>query len=143
MQLIFSDRKLHDTETRTLGETRLIEEKLARLTSEQRREVEDFIDFLMSRDGMPRQPDLSGSSISFSEINDFPDSGKDTLFARSHETANNSGDDILADYPEYGEIGNHQSGNAPNPQSPMNRTIKRAQGHQDSRDPSQLLDWLD
>jgi len=125
----------------------LIEEKLVRLTSEQRREVEDFIDFLMSRDGMPRQPDLGGSSGgSFSEISDSPDSAKDTLFARSHETTDttgNSGDDLLADYPEYGDIGNHQSGNAPNPKIPMNQTIKRAQRRQDSRDPSQLLDWLD
>jgi hypothetical protein len=124
----------------------LIEEKLVRLTSEQRREVEDFIDFLMSRDGIPQHKDyLSGSSSggSYSEIGDMPDSGKDTLFGGSHEIQGNSGDDILADYPEYGDIGNRQGNNMPNPPRPVNQEIKRVQGRPESKDPSRLLDWLD
>jgi hypothetical protein len=121
----------------------LIEEKLSRLTSEQRREVEDFIDFLMSRDGVPKQADLRGSSVSFSEINDPPGSGRDTLFGGSHEIAGNSGDDLLADYPEYGDIGNRQGSTMPNPQRPVNPGFKRVQSRPESKDPSQMLDWLD
>ncbi|HTY15977.1 MAG TPA: hypothetical protein VMC42_09770 [Methanoregulaceae archaeon] len=121
----------------------MIEEKLSRLTSEQRREVEDFIDFLMSRDGIPKHGDLGGGNRSFSEIGDFPDSAKDTLFCGSHEIPGNSGDDILADYPEYGETGNRQGGNAPDPRRPGNKDINRVQGRPDSKDPSRLLDWLD
>jgi hypothetical protein len=121
----------------------LIEEKLSRLTSEQRREVEDFIDFLMTRDGVSKHADSGGGTRSFSEIADIPASGNDTLFGGSHEIQGSSGDDILADYPEYGDIGIHQSSNVQIPQRPQDRDIRRVRGRPDSKDPSRLLDWLD
>jgi hypothetical protein len=120
----------------------LIEEKLSRLTSEQRREVEDFIDFMMSRDRNPAPQGLSGGS-SFSEIREFSDFQKDTLFGSSHETSGTSGDDILSDYPEYGDIGTISANNESNPVRPVNQGVKRVPRKPESRDPSQLLDWLD
>ena len=120
----------------------MIEEKLSRLTSEQRREVEDYIDFLMSRDRNPGPQGLSGGG-SFSEIREFSDSGKDTLFGGSHETLGNPGDDILSDYPEYGDTGSFPGTNEPNPGRPVNPGVKRVSRKPESRDPSQLLDWLD
>jgi hypothetical protein len=140
--LISSGRKLHDTGTRKGEDARLIEEKLSHLTSEQRREVEDFIDFMMSHDRNPEPQGLSGGS-SFSEIREFSDFRKDTLFGGSHETSGSTGDDILSDYPEYGDTGNVRATNESNPVRPVNQGAKRVPGKPERRDPSQLLDWLD
>jgi hypothetical protein len=120
----------------------LIEEKLSRLTSEQRHEVEDYIDFLMSRDRNPGPQGLSGGS-SFSEIREFSDSGKETLFGGSHEASGNPGDDILSDYPEYGDTRYSSGTNDPNSGRPVNPGVKRVPKEPEPRDPSQLLDWLD
>ena len=121
----------------------MIEDKLSRLTPGQRRKVEDYIDFLISRDNNPELDLSSGTRKSFSEIQDLSGSKTHSLFSTNHGPSTLSGEDILPDYPEYGDIESlndkDEQNHGRSMQSGARPVIKKA----NTKDPSQLLDWLD
>ena len=114
----------------------MIEEKLSRLTTDQQREVEDFIDFLIARD--------SNSTINihnhenggtFTRVREDLPQPAPMIFADERPVAGRIDQDILPDYPEYrnGEtIGKVQE--------PERRIVipRRAE-----KEPGRLLDWID
>jgi len=116
----------------------MIEEKLCRLSPEQRKEVEDFIDFLMNRDtGAPRVSYSRGMDSGFVEIQEPAPSVSHSIFSEDHATSPDTGRDILPDYPEYGgeSISPHTHPHHEERPAPRPRRMEK--------DPGQLLDWVD
>jgi len=144
------------------------ESKLDRLSPEQRKEAEDFVDFLLSRSGqMSAFPAISGSSppltnaapppLSLSEpvvhgIPAHPAGQQDQIPAEStaapvspdepapfHEIGGGSPDHITGDYMDYGQFERQ-----PSPADEAVKKIKRKILTREGQDkPRHLLDWVD
>jgi len=114
----------------------MIEEKISRLTMEQQREVEDFIDFLIARDSNSIITiDNHENSGTFTRIREDLPQPTPMIFADERPVATRTDQDILPDYPEYGDgetIGKVQE--------PERRIVipRRAE-----KEPGRLLDWID
>ena len=84
----------------------MIEDKISRLTPEQQREVEDFIDFLITRDAnTPITPIISGVATIFLRAGGDVTQPAPMIFAEERPVAGRTDQDILPDYPEYGGPG--------------------------------------
>ena len=114
----------------------MIEEKISRLTPDQQREIEDFIDFLIARDSNATQGIHNHeSSGNYSGIGNNATQPAPMIFAEDRPVAGRSDQDILPEYPEYGEpkiIGKTR-------ESERRIVIPR----RTEREPGKLLDWID
>jgi hypothetical protein len=115
----------------------MIVDKLSRLTPEQQREVEDFIDFLITRDSnIPVSTYNNDSSGNFS-----PAHRNDTtqpspmIFAEERPVACHIDQDILPDYPEYGGSGAIGKTREPERRIVIPRRVEK--------EPGKLVDWID
>jgi hypothetical protein len=120
----------------------MIEEKLSRLTPRQREEVENFIDFLMTRDSHSGQFLPSDGDTGYTEIQDRPESVTPSIFEKELSECHYGSNDLLPDYPEYGEPENfnHADVKSPRPTVP---SPKRAVPKKADEGPGRLLDWVD
>jgi len=145
-----------------------LESKLDRLSPEERKEIEDFIDFLLSRSGkayVPLQPPPVIPPVlttpppltpvtepaSPAESRPFSDpalshaeSGaavthNDRNTASFHEISGGEQDRITHDYMDYGQSGHH-----PSPATEAVKRVKRKIIAREGQDkPRHLLDWVD
>jgi hypothetical protein len=114
----------------------MIVDKISRLTPDQQREVEDFIDFLITRDSDTSPANgYTESGKSFSLVGSDTAPSSPVIFAGEHPAAGHSDQDILPDYPEYGG-----SGIAANERLPEKRIIVP---RRTEKEPGRLLDWID
>lgn len=114
----------------------MIEEKISRLSPDQQREIEDFIDFLIARDSNAIQGVHNHeSSGNYSGIGDNATQPAPMIFAEDRPVAGRSDQDILPDYPEYG--GPETIGRTREPERRI--VIPR----RTEREPGKLLDWID
>ncbi|MEI6292735.1 MAG: hypothetical protein WCP36_03570 [Methanomicrobiales archaeon] len=114
----------------------MIEEKISRLTPDQQREVEDFIDFLITRDANTVHCTNNQDSYNnFNEIREDVPPPAPMIFAEERPVAGHLDQDILPDYPEYG--GSETIGKA---REPERRIVvpRRVE-----KEPGKLLDWID
>jgi hypothetical protein len=113
----------------------MIEDKISRLTPEQQREVEDFIDFLITRDSnIPHNTGNHESSGNFSGIREDMKQPSPVIFAEERPVAGRMEQDILPDYPEYGG-----QGTIGKPREPEKRMVIP---HRVEKEPGKLLDWI-
>jgi hypothetical protein len=114
----------------------MIEDKLSRLTPDQQREVEDFIDFLITRDAnTARSTNIHENYNNFNEIREEVPSPAPMIFANERPVTGHLDQDILPDYPEYG--GSETTGKT----RELERRIiipRRVE-----KEPGKLLDWID
>ena len=114
----------------------MIEDKISRLTPEQQREVEDFIDFLITRDSsIPHSTGNHENGINFSGTRDNVIQPAHVIFAEERPVAGRIDQDILPDYPEYGE-----SGSIGNSRELERRIFIPLMTE---KKPGKLLDWID
>ena len=114
----------------------MMEDKISRLTPDQQREVEDFIDFLITRDeNTTHYTNNIGSCDHFHETGGDVTPPAPLIFAEERPVAGRTDQDILPDYPEYG--GAETVGK---PREPERRIIvpRRVE-----KEPGKLLDWID
>ncbi|MCX6700316.1 MAG: hypothetical protein NTV68_10385 [Methanomicrobiales archaeon] len=114
----------------------MIVEKISRLTPDQQREIEDFIDFLITRDSNATQGvhnhESSGNN---SGIRDNETQPASMIFAEDRSMAGRSDQDILPEYPEYGAP--ETIGRTREPERRI--VIPR----RNERETGKLLDWID
>lgn len=139
-----------------------LESKLDRLTPEQRKETEDFVDFLLSRQGQPVLPDtphdlppvLDAAPPPLTPIEPEPggehrDAGpadRATPVAADapapapfHEIGGGTQDRIARDYMDYGQV-EHQ----PSPATEAVKKVRRKIIARDEQEkPRHILDWVD
>jgi hypothetical protein len=114
----------------------MIEDKISRLTPDQQREVEDFIDFLISRDSNTTHfTNDIGSANDFHEIRDIVPNSTPMIFAEERPVADRMDQDILPDYPEYGGPGTLEKTREPKRRIVVPRRTEK--------EPNRLLDWID
>ncbi len=114
----------------------MIEEKILHLTPDQQREVEDFIDFLITRDSASaRFTDKHDRSDNIVEIRERTVKQAPMIFAEERPVADGINQDILPDYPEYGE-----SGSIGTSREPARRIVAP---RRNEKEPGKLLDWID
>ncbi|MCU0629661.1 MAG: DUF2281 domain-containing protein [Methanoregulaceae archaeon] len=114
----------------------MIEDKISRLTPDQQREVEDFIDFLITRDeNTTNCTNNIMSCDNFHEIRGGVPPPAPLIFADERPMTARTDQDILPDYPEYG--GTQTVGKT---REPERRVIvpRRVE-----KEPGKLLDWID
>lgn len=115
----------------------MIVDKLSRLTPEQQREVEDFIDFLITRDS--NTPICTYNHDSSSNFSPAPrnDMTQPTpmIFAEERPVASHIDQDILPDYPEYGGSGVIGKTREPERRIVISRRVEK--------EPGKLVDWID
>lgn len=114
----------------------MIEEKISRLAPDQLREVEDFIDFLISRDsnathGIRNHEGGDNVPRAMDEVAQ----PAPILFAEEYAVAARTDQDLLPDYPEYG--GSGTTGKTREPER-LKVAPRRAE-----KQPDRLLDWID
>ena len=115
----------------------MIVDKLSRLTPEQQREVEDFMDFLINRDSntpISTYNHESGGNFSGAPRDDVVQPSP-MIFAEERPVASHIDQDILPDYPEYGESGSIGKSREPARRIVALRRIEK--------EPGKLLDWID
>ena len=113
----------------------MIGDKISRLTPEQQREVEDFIDFLITRDSkIPHSTGNHESSGNFSGIREDMKQPTPMIFAEERPVAGRIDQDILPDYPEYGG-----AGTIGKTMEPEKRVVV---SHRAEKEPGKLLDWI-
>lgn len=84
----------------------MIEEKISQLTPDQQREVEDFIDFLITRDSNAiHRPQDNKSYDNSSRVRETIVQPAPLIDADERPVAGRTEQDILPDYPEYGGSG--------------------------------------
>jgi hypothetical protein len=114
----------------------MIEEKISRLTPDQQHEVEDFIDFLISRDScataLPTHYHVD-NSVTEPLREALPKT--QMIFAEECPVAGHIDQEILPDYPEYGGAGSISVTREPE----RRVIIPRKQ----EKEPGKLLDWID
>ena len=114
----------------------MIVDKISRLTPEQQREVEDFIDFLITRDSnTPISTYNHESGDNFSGIRDDMIQPSPMIFAEERPVAGHIDQDILPDYPEYGGSGSIGKSREPERRIVAPRRVEK--------EPGKLLDWID
>ncbi len=143
-----------------------LESKLDRLTMEQRREIEDFVDFLLSRSGpapvlaspaavMPPVllapapapvPGISPERVYPASFTEITGSTGDAAAGRDasgdapyHEIDGGARDRITHDYFDYGQFDRESPPAAEAVQKVKRRIIAREDGDK----PHHLLDWVD
>jgi len=112
----------------------MIEEKIPRLTPDQQREVEDFIDFLITKDTTPMQ-NSNSYDYGHSSTRDEMKPPAPMIFAEESPVAEHGDRDILPDYPEYGG-----SGFIEKRREPERRVVVP---RRNEKEPGKLLDWID
>lgn len=114
----------------------MIEEKIEHLTPEQRHEVEDFIDFLITRDSgsTSSQADCDGNS-DFPILQAVKVPARPVMYAEERPVSGRSEEEILPDYPEYGA-----SITAAKTREPERRVVVPRKVE---KEPNRLLDWID
>ena len=146
-----------------------LENKLERLTPGQRREVEDFVDFLLQQSGtspaplipVPQVPQMMGIAPP-PLTREEPPATSGTSRIASHDVILASGsadpaceestplaveidpndDYITHDYMDYGQF--DQSSRQPSPATEAVRNVKMKMSRKDKEDRTrQLLDWID
>lgn len=138
-----------------------LESKLERLSPVQRKEVEDFVDYLIFRSGDPQPaprmipqapPILSPApripesaplppapDLSVSQMQDSPSIPSHPVPAPRQESGSAGDDWISRDYMDYGQF--EQS---PSPATEAVRKVKQKIGRREEHEKShQLLDWID
>ena len=146
-----------------------LESKLDRLSSEERKEIEDFVDFLLSRSGkayVPLQPPpvippvlttsppltpvtepaspvesrfFSDPALSHGDSVAAVTSHNDRDTASFHEISGGEQDRITHDYMDYGQFEHH-----PSPATEAVKRVKRKIIAREGQDkPRHLLDWVD
>ena len=114
----------------------MIVDKISRLTPEQQREVEDFIDFLITRDSnIPHSIGNHESSDNFSGIREDMRPPTPMIFAEERPVAGRIDQDILPDYPEYGGTGTIGKIQETEKRIVIPRRVEK--------EPGRLLDWID
>jgi len=114
----------------------MIEEKISRLNPDQQREVEDFIDFLITRDSnATRCANNHESCDNVHEMRDTVTQPSPMIFAEERPVAGNIDQDILPDYPEYGGPGTIGKNREPERRIVVPRRVEK--------EPGKLLDWID
>lgn len=114
----------------------MIEDKIVRLTPDQQREVEDFIDFLITRDSnTTHSANDIGSCNDFHEIREVIPTPAPMIFAEERPVVGRIDQDILPDYPEYG--GPETIGKTREPERRI--VVPR----RTDKEPNRLLDWID
>jgi hypothetical protein len=114
----------------------MIEEKIFRLTPDQQREVEDFIDFLIARDSNATHNTINNVSCdNLQGIRDDVKKNAPMIFAEERPVADRIDQDILPDYPEYGG-----SGSIGKLREPERRIVIP---RRTDKEPGKLLDWID
>ncbi len=115
----------------------MIVDKLSRLTPEQQREVEDFIDFLITRDS-----NTPVSTCNHDRSGNFSPAPRDDMtqpapmiFAEERPVAGHIDQDILPDYPEYGGSGTIGKTREPERRIVIPRRVEK--------EPGKLVDWID
>ena len=117
-------------------QVQMIEEKILHLTPDQQREVEDFIDFLMTRDSTSTRNTINNESCD--NMRGGQGRGRKTapmIFAEERPVADRIDQDILPDYPEYGG-----SGSIGKSREPERRIVIP---RRNEKEPGKLLDWID
>ena len=139
-----------------------LESKLDRLTPEQRKETEDFVDFLLTRQGQPALPDtphdlppvLSAAPPPLTPIEPEPGGERQDIGpadraapvaadepapAPFHEIGGGGQDRIAHDYMDYGQF-EHQ----PSPATEAEKKVRRKITAREAQEkPRHLLDWVD
>lgn len=110
----------------------MIVDKLSRLTPEQQREVEDFLDFLINRDS--NSPVDSSGNFSPARGDDMAQPAP-MIFADERPVAYHTDQDILPDYPEYGGSGATGKTREPERRIVIPRRVEK--------EPGKLVDWID
>jgi hypothetical protein len=114
----------------------MIVDKLARLTPEQQREVEDFIDFLITRDSnIPIKTFSHENEGNYSGITDNVAQPTPMIFADERSVVSHVDQDILPDYPEYGGSGSICKTREPERRIVVPRRVEK--------EPGKLVDWID
>jgi len=114
----------------------MIEDKISRLTPDQQREVEDFIDFLITRDAdTTNNTNTIGCSDSFHEIRGEVPPTAPLIFADERLMTARTDQDILPDYPEYGGPETFGKNREPERRIIVPRRVEK--------EPGKLLDWID
>jgi hypothetical protein len=114
----------------------MIVDKLSRLTPEQLREVEDFIDFLSTRDSnTPVSPYNNRTEDNYFGIRDDVTQPAPMIFAEERPVAGHVDQDILPDYPEYGGSGTIGKTREPERRIVVPRRVEK--------EPGKLVDWID
>jgi hypothetical protein len=115
-----------------------LEEKVARLSLEQQREVDDFVEYLLRKSVAPCTATAPGSSI-ITELqhSEMQDPGPKTMkqngpLILAEETHIQRGHEILPDYANYDENLKTMKGEE------SSRAPKKR-----SKEPGKLLDWID
>jgi hypothetical protein len=145
-----------------------LESKLDRLTPDQRKEVEDFVDFLMHRSGnshessgattvLPSSQNVAPPPLTLPELVHVPETSpakgyqslqgeRSSLPVRNEEQVTSlqeiivDGDDRVAPgYLDYGEFEQH-----PSPAMIAVKNVKeKLQQREEKEKPRELLDWID
>jgi hypothetical protein len=114
----------------------MIEDKISRLTPDQQREVEDFIDFLITRDSnVTHSIQNHEKGDNYSGIRNDVTQPAPMIFAEERPVAGRNDQDILPDYPEYGGYGAIGETRKPERNIIIPRRVEK--------EPGRLLDWID